>query len=246
MKKIFSLVALCALGFAAELQIAAAANTAYAFDEIKKEFAKTHPNDSLNVALGSSGKLVAQVKNGAPFEVFMAANMKFAKELYDSKFATTEPKIYARGKVAMFSVHGVDLSKGLEVLKDEKIKTIVIANPKTAPYGTASVEAFKKAGIYEDIKDKIVEANSIGDALSQAIKAADVGFVAASSMYSPKMAEYKENENFVLLDTQLYTPIDQGMVILKNGEKSQLAKDFYDFILSDEGKAIFKKYGYDF
>lgn len=246
MKKILLLLAFFAYGFSAELNIAAAANVTYAFDDIKAEFAKTHPNDVLNVSLGSSGKLVAQVKNGAPFDVFMAANMKFAQTLFDDKFAVTEPKIYARGKVAMLSIRGFDLSKGLDILKDEKVKTIIIANPKTAPYGTASVEAFKKAGIYDAIKDKIIEANSIGDALSQTLNAGDVGFIAASSMYSPKMTQYKEGKDFVLVSSELYTPIDQGMVLLKHGENSKLAKDFYEFILSDEGKAIFKKYGYDF
>ncbi len=149
-------------------------------------------------------------------------------------------------KVAMLSVRGFDVTKGLEVLKDPKIKTIVIANPKTAPYGAASIEAFKNAGIYDAIKDKIVEAGSIGEALSQTLKAGDIGFVAASAMYSPKMAEYKEGKEFNLVDSKLYTTIDQGIVILKNGEKNKLAKDFYDFILGEKGKEIFAKYGYEF
>lgn len=246
MKKLLLLLVLCAFGFGAELKIAAAANVTYAFEDIKAEFAKTHPKDTLDVSLGSSGKLVAQVKNGAPFEVFMAANVAFAQSLYDDKFAVTKPVVYARGSVAMMSVRGFDLSKGLEVLKDPKVKTIVIANPQTAPYGTASVEAFKNAGIYDAIKHKIITANSIGDALNQTISAGDVGFIAASSMYSPKMKEYKEGKDFVLVDPKLYTPIDQAMVLLKNGEKSKLAKEFYDFILSEQGKAIFKKYGYGF
>ncbi|QQF52882.1 molybdate ABC transporter substrate-binding protein [Campylobacter fetus] len=246
MKKLLLIAAFIVASFASELSIAAAANTTYAFDDIKAEFKKLNPDANLNVSLGSSGKLVAQVKNGAPFEVFMAANMDFANGLYKDGFAMNEAVVYAKGKVAMLSVRGFDLSKGLEVLKDPKVKTIIIANPKTAPYGTASIEAFKNAGIYDAIKDKIIEAGSIGEALSQTLKAGDVGFIAASSMYSPKMSEYKEGKDFVLLDSKLYTSIDQGIVILKNGEKNELAKKFYDFILGEKGKEIFAKYGYEF
>ncbi|ABK82256.1 molybdate ABC transporter substrate-binding protein [Campylobacter fetus] len=246
MKKLLLIVAFVIVGFASELNVAAAANTTYAFEDIKKEFKKLYPDANLNVSLGSSGKLVAQIKNGAPFELFMSADMNYANTLYKDGFALNDAVIYAKGKVAMLSVRGFDVTKGLEVLKDPKIKTIVIANPKTAPYGAASIEAFKNAGIYDAIKDKIVEAGSIGEALSQTLKAGDIGFVAASAMYSPKMAEYKEGKEFNLVDSKLYTTIDQGIVILKNGEKNKLAKDFYDFILGEKGKEIFAKYGYEF
>ncbi len=245
MKKIILALAFCVAGFAVELKVAAAANVTYAFDEIKSEFKKVAPDVDLNVSLGSSGELVAQIKNGAPFEVFMAANMDFANNLYKDGFATGEAVVYAKGKLAMLSTRGFDLNKGLEILKDEKVKTIIVANPNTAPYGTASVEAFKAAGVYEDIKNKIVEAGSIGKALSQTLSAGDVGFIAASSMYSPKMSEYKEGKDFVLVDSKLYKTIDQGIVILKNGEKSEVAKRFYDFILGEKGRAIFAKYGYE-
>lgn len=245
MKKLFLMAILVAASFAANLNIAAAANTAYAFDDIKAEFNKIHPGTKFDVSLGSSGKLVAQIKNGAPFQIFLAANMDYARNLYKDGMTVGDAVVYARGKLAMVSVRGFDVTKGLEILKDPKIKTIVIANPKTAPYGTASVEAFKKAGIYNDIKSKIVEAGSIGEALSQTLKAGDIGFVAASAMYSPKMAKYKEGKDFSLVDSKLYTPIDQGIVILKNGKNNQLVKDFYNFILGEKGRAIFKKYGYD-
>ena len=179
--------------------------------------------------------------------------MKFADNLHKEGFATAPAKTYAKGKVSMFSVRGVDLSKGLEILKDPSVKTISIANPKAAPYGTASVQAFQKAGVYDEIKGKIVEAKSIGEALSQALKASDVGFIAASAMYAPKMAKdgcngrpCKEGENFVLVDASLYEPIAQGMVVLNRAKDNAEAKAFYDFILSDKGRAIFAKYGYEF
>lgn len=246
MRKIILTLILSVFAFANQLNIAAAANTTYAFEELKSEFKKLYPDVDLQVNLGSSGQLNAQIKNAAPFDIFMAANMDFAKDLYDSGFAINEPVVYAKGKVAMMSVREFDLSKGLEILKDSKIKTITIANPKTAPYGAASVEAFKKFGIYDEIKDKIVEAGSISQALSQTMSASDIGFVAASAMYSPKMKDYKEGKNYILVDSKFYTPINQGMVILKHGKDNKFAKSFYDFILSQKGREIFQKYGYDF
>ncbi|MDA3076120.1 molybdate ABC transporter substrate-binding protein [Campylobacter sp. JMF_04 NA10] len=255
MKKKFFLcaLALCGVLNAGEVSIAAAANTTYAFDEIKAEFEKLNPDTKLNVSLGASGALNTQIKNGAPFDIFMAADMKFADDLFEAGFATAKAQTYAKGKVAMFSVRGVDLGKGLDALKDEKVKTISIANPKTAPYGTASVEAMQKAEIFDSVKGKIVEAKSIGEALTQALSAADIGFVAASAMYAPKMKEggcagapCEEGKHFVLVPSSLYEPIAQGMVILKKAQNNAEAKAFYDFILSDKGREIFAKYGYEF
>ncbi len=246
MKKIFAILLLALCAFGAELKVAAAANVAVVANELKKAFAKTHPNDSVEITLASSGKLVAQIKNGAPFELFMAANVDFAKSLSNDGFGVGEVAVYAKGKVALFSARGVDLSKGLQSLKNAKIKTIVIANPKTAPYGTASMQAMQNAKIYDEIKSKIIYAGSIGEALSQTISAADIGFVAGSALYDEKMSKFKEGKDYIFIDSTLYEPIAQAMIITKTGENSKLAKEFYDFILSQDAKAIFAKYGYEF
>ena len=246
MKKIFfSLVVAAIAAFnlnAGEINVFAAANVTYAFDELKAEFAKSNPGTKVTVTLGASGALSTQVKNGAPADVFMAANMKFAQDLYDTKFAVTKPVVYAQGALALFTIRDIDLAKGINAV--EGLKAIAIANPETAPYGKASIEALKKAGIYDKVEKNIVLAKSIGEALSQALSAADVGFIAASAMRDKKMAEYKEGKNFILIDPALYTPIDQGMVILKHGENNPEAKAFYDFIRSDRAKEIFRKFGY--
>ena len=131
----------------------------------------------------------------------------------------------------------------LKCLKNPKIKSIIIANPKLAPYGKASEQAFKNAGVYEDIKDKIIKAGSIGEALSQSLSAGDVGFVALSALKSEKLKEWQNA--YKPVDSSLYEPISQGMIKLKNSPNPELAKRFYDFILSNKAKEIFKKYGYE-
>lgn len=247
MKKIFfSLVVAALAAFnlnAGEINVFAAANVTYAFDELKAEFAKSNPDTKVTVTLGASGALSTQIKNGAPADVFMAANMKFVQDLYDAKFALTQPVVYAQGALALFTIRDIDLAKGINAVED--LKAIAIANPETAPYGKASIEALKKAGIYDKVEKNVILAKSIGEALSQALSAADVGFIAASAMYDKKMAEYKKGKNFILIDPALYAPIDQGIVILKHGENNPEAKAFYDFIRSDRAKEIFRKFGYN-
>lgn len=249
MKKILIFLTLCVFGYSANINIAAAANVTYAFKELESQFKKENPDTSINVTLGASGNLVAQIQNGAPFDVFMAANMKFAQKLYDENLAVTKPVIYAQGALALLTLRTnvTDLSKGLEALKSENVKLIAIANPKTAPYGEASVETLKKLGIYEIIKSKIIEAKSIGETLTQTLTATDAGFVAASALHEEGLKKYnlKENVNYILVDQKLYSPINQGIVITKHGKDNMDAKKFYDFVLSEKGKAIFKAYGYN-
>ncbi|MEA2028857.1 MAG: molybdate ABC transporter substrate-binding protein [Campylobacterota bacterium] len=241
------IVIACILGTWAQaknLTVALAANVSYAINDIQKAFNQKHPDIKLRIILGSSGKLTAQIQNGAPYDIFMAANMKYPQSLYDSGKAITNPIVYAQGALAMLSKKEQEFTKGLNLLLDSKIDKIAIANPKTAPYGKASIDAFKSAKIYENIKSKLIYAESISQTVSYTITAADIGLIAASSLYSDKMQKYQKNRHWVAVDTTLYEPINQGIVILKRAKVNKDAKAFYDFILSDEAKVILKKYGY--
>ena len=143
----------------------------------------------------------------------------------------------------MHSVRDVDFSKGIAAVKG--LKAISIANPATAPYGRASVEALKNAKIYDEVEKNIVWTQKISETLSQALSAADVGFIAASALYDPKMAQYKQGVNYAFVDASLYTPIDQGVVLTKRAENNAEARAFYEFILGDKAREIFKKFGYN-
>lgn len=245
MKKILTSLFLSALSlFAGEINIAVAANVSYAIDELKAEFAKTHPDTKVQVTLGSSGKLTAQIINGAPFGLFMSANMKYPTALYDDQIAITKPVVYAQGELAYLSVKPLDFSKGIALVLDAGISKVAIANPATAPYGKAAVEAMKNGGVYDAALSKFVYAESISQTVAYAVTAADIGFIAKSSLYSPKMAQYKEGVNWASIDTKLYAPIKQGIVLLKHAEGNAEYRAFYDFILSPKAKEIFRKYGY--
>ncbi|QKJ22959.1 molybdate ABC transporter substrate-binding protein [Poseidonibacter lekithochrous] len=242
-----SLIGLVLLGLSANagtIKIAVAANVSYAINDLKKEFNKLHPNTKVRVTLGSSGKLTAQISHGAPYDLFMSANMKYPNTLYKNNIAITKPIIYAKGSLAYLSNKPKDFSKGINLLEDKSIRKIAIANPKTAPYGIASVEALKNAKIYKNIKAKLIYGESIAQTVSYTVTATDIGLIAKSSLFSPKMSHFKENINWKEVDSSLYTPIDQGLVILKQGKENKEVKAFYDFVLSPKAKEIFKTYGY--
>lgn len=229
---------------AGEISVAVAANLSDVIEVMKAEFSKINPQTKVNTVLGASGKFTAQIKSGAPFDVFISADMPFPEALYADGIAVTKPVTYASGALAMMSTKGLDLTKGIGLISDAKVEKIALANPKTAPYGTATIEAFKNAGVYEKVEKKLVYGESISHTVSFAITAADIGFVNASAFYGEKMRHYKEGKDWVSVDTALYTPIAQGIVLLKQAQNNAEAKAFYDFILSAKAKQIFKNYGY--
>jgi molybdate transport system substrate-binding protein len=242
--KILFILLFSSYSLAGNIQIAVAANVSYAINDLIKEFNKAYVDTKVRVVLGSSGKLTAQIKHGAPYQLFLSANMSYPEALYKDGVAVTKPLVYAQGTLAYLSNKKQDFSKGISLTKSKNIKKIAIANPKTAPYGKATVEALKNAGVYEDIKHKFVFAESASQTLSYTITAANLGFVAKSSLYSPKLKRFKENINWREVDSKLYIPIKQGIVILKKGQSNLEVKAFYDFMLSQKAKNILTKFGY--
>jgi molybdate transport system substrate-binding protein len=229
---------------AGEIKIAVAANVSYAIKPLIQAFHQIHPTMKVEPILGSSGKLTAQIHHGSPVRLFMSADMKYPEALYKEGSAVTKPVVYAQGALALLSVKKQDFSKGLALLQQQSIKKIAIANPKTAPYGVAAAEALTHAKLYEILKPKFVYGESISQTVTYATKAADIGLIAKSSLFSPQMRHFKKGVNWSDVNSTFYTPISQGMVILKQGKDNAEVKAFYDFMLSDKAKEILKSYGY--
>jgi len=228
--------------FGKSIKIAVSANLSYAIPQIIKAFYEKYPDIKVETILGSSGKLYAQIKNGAPFDLFLSANLKYPYALYRQKLSINEPKVYAMGALALFSGNRRDFSKGIKILEDKQIKKIAIANPKTAPYGKATLQVVKRLQIYDKIKNKLVYAESVTQVSTYSTIAVDIGFVAKSTLFSKHMKRYKKDVNWIEVDPALYTPIKQGIVLLKDKKE---AKEFYDFIFSETAKKILKSYGYN-
>ncbi len=225
------------------LRIAAAANTQFVMDSMKKVFKKNH-NKNIELIINSSGKLTAQIKHGAPYDLFLSADMKYPQSIYRSGEALTPPKTYAYGQLVLWSQRKNLLKQGFNALKNSDINTIAVANPKTAPYGVATIAALKKLGIYKSVKSKIVYGESISQVNQYLLLGvADVAFTALSVVKSPSM---QGKGKWILIPDKNYTDIKQGVILLKHAKKQNLslAKAFYHFLFSPKGKAIFKYFGY--
>lgn len=229
---------------AGTIRIAVAANVSYAITPLIEAFNIVHPKTKVEVILGSSGKLTAQITHGAPYDLLLSANMKYPEALYAGKQAISKPVIYAQGALALFSRKKRDYCAEIFVLKDTDIRKIAIANPKTAPYGEAAKEALINAKLYEMLKPKFVYGESISQTVSYAKAATDIGIIAKSSLFSPQMQHYKEAIHWAEVDETLYTPIDQGMVILHRAKENVEVRAFYDFMLGARAKEILKTFGY--
>jgi len=227
-----------------QITIAVAANVQYAMDELKTEFTK-ETGIHVSVIIGSSGQLTAQIKNGAPYDVFISADMKYPETLFRDNAAVDSPKVYAEGSLIIWTMKkGIEFDKNLKILLSDNINKIALANPINAPYGAATVEALKYFAIYNKLKDKLIYGENISST-NQFIysKAADVGFTAKSVVLSPQM---KGKGTWMEIAPGPYKPIKQGCVILKYGYDNHKGESikFYNFLFSQKAKNILSNFGY--
>ena len=249
MKRLHATLLFCLLmlqavsALAQPLTVAIAANLKYVFDDLAAEFKKETGIEAQS-ALGSSGKMSTQIRNGAPFDVFMSADIEFPEGLYKDGYATTQPKAYAYGQLVLWTQKDVDLSKGVAGLANANVGKVAIANPKVAPFGRQAIKALEYYKVREAVEPKLVYGESITQ-VSQYVdsKAADVGFSAKSIVVAPETAG---KGKWVEVPPESYEPIAQGVVILKHGSETngEAARKFYGFVLSAKAREIFTKNGY--
>lgn len=227
------------------LRIAVASNLGNVVDELGKAFNESYPDVRVEFVTGSSGKLATQIIHGAPFDIFLAADMSSPENLYVRHLAVDHPVEYARGTLIVFTTKGFSLTTGMALLALPEIQRIALADPVSAPYGKAAVEAMRKAGMYDRISGKLVQAPSVAEVIAYTTTGADVGFAALSLLKAPWMETYDvEGKYWVAVDKRLYAPLRQGMVILAYARNRKDARDFYDFLLSTAAKRILREHGY--
>lgn len=232
-----------AVSFGQTLRVAVAANAQFVCGALKNAFEKRYPI-KIETIVSSSGKLTAQTEHGAPYDIFLSADMKYPQALYQAGNTLNRPQAYAYGKLVLWTLRPIDLKNELSVLKSGSIKTIAIANPASAPYGVAAVQAMKQAGIYGEIESKIVYGESIAQVNQYLLSGvADVAFTAKSVVLSPAL---KNEGKWIEVPDHFYQPVEQGVVILKHARENNLkaAQAFYQFLFSAQGKAIFESFGY--
>ncbi|MCB4753159.1 MAG: molybdate ABC transporter substrate-binding protein [Sulfurovum sp.] len=226
------------------IYIALAANMGEAIKALVTKFEQQYPQIHVKYTIGGSGKLATQIANGAPFDLFLSANMDYPKKLYEEGHTVGVPIVYAQGTLVLFSIKPKEMKKNLQLLTSPSVSHIAIANPKTAPYGVAAVEALKNTKLYDTLYSKLVYGESIAQTLTYVLHGADVGIVAKSSLFSPQMKHFKEGVNWIDVPTKLHTPISQGMVLLKRATNHSQAKLFFTFMQSTDAKKILTQYGY--
>ena len=233
-----SLALITSCGNESTLNIATSANMQFAMSEIVSEFEK-ETDIKTELIVTSSGKLTSQIEQGAPFDVFVAANTKYPTYLDSLRLSTSAPKVYARGKLVLWT--SKEFSPTLALLTTDTIQKIAIANPKTAPYGKESINVLKHHGIYEKVKEKLVFGESISQ-VNQFITtgSADIGFTAYSVVSNTKM----KNGKWTSINLNDHGKILQAAVILKESNNLKQAKVFYNFLFSERAREILNKYGY--
>ncbi len=221
-----------------EVRIAAASDLARAFEEVGPAFEKA---TGIHVVLtpGSTGLLAKQLEEGAPYDLFAAANVKFVDEVVKSGACDgTTQAMYARGRLVVWS-RGDGAPAKLEDLADPKYKKIGIANPDHAPYGTAAKQALQKAGVWDAIKDRVV----LGENVQVTMQWAKMGEVDAS-VVALSLAVVADGGSSIPVDPTLHDPLDQAMVVCGTGPGTEAAKKFQAFIGSAEGREIMTRYGF--
>ena len=231
----------CSTDKSNQLVIATSANMQYVIKELQTNFTE-QTGINCETVVSSSGKLTAQIKEGAPFDVFVSADMKYPMELYQSGYAVSEPEIYAYGSMVLWTLFD-DLYPSIAILKSDSIAHIAVANPKIAPYGQAAMEVLEHHNMPDVLEPKLVYGESISQTNQFIVsQAAEIGFTAKSVVMSPQM---RGKGKWIDIDKNWYTPIAQGIVILNTNEKRQAeAQKFYDFLISEKGKEILVKFGY--
>jgi molybdate transport system substrate-binding protein len=243
---LFVLLILCSAGriAAEEITVAAAADLTFAFQDVAAKYQKDTGN-SVKFSFGSSGNFFAQIKNGAPFDMYFSADIAYPKKLEAACLA--EPGTlyeYAVGKIVIWvpNASTLDLKSGLAVLTDPHINKIAIANPQHAPYGAAAVAAMKHEGVYDKVSSKFVMGENIAQT-AQFVQSgnADVGILALSLAVAPNL---KEKGRYVVIATSDYPPIEQAAIILKSSQKKETAQHFLDFLKTPAIVTLMRSYGF--
>jgi molybdate transport system substrate-binding protein len=228
-----------ARGQPAPLRVAAASDLQMVLPRLIERFERAS-GASVTPAFGASGHLAEQIKAGAPFDVFMAANQSFVQDL--AKLGLIKPESvrpYARGSLVLAVYHEVGGEIGrLEDLTKPVVKKIALANPDTAPYGKAGKQALERAGLWKQLEPKIVMAESVRQALTYVQDGNAEAALVGRAIVKVKGVLAVE------IDTGLYDPIVQALGIVTSSSRSEHAQSFADFIQGDEAQEILREFGF--
>ena len=223
----------------AEITVAAAADLQFAFSDIAALF-EEQAGHKVTLVFGSTGQLAQQIENGAPYDLFAAANIDFVHQLLEKDLVLEESvALYARGRIVLAANRQAGLRvTNLEDLLDPQIRHIAIPNPEHAPYGAAARQALESAGLWDAVQPKIVYGENVRQAL-QYIQTGDAeaGIVALSVADVPEIT-------WTLIDESLHQPLDQALAIVSSSPHPDVAEEFIRFINGEQGRPVMRRYGF--
>jgi molybdate transport system substrate-binding protein len=228
------------------VRVAAASDLRFALDELLAAFRRERPDVDVSVSYGSSGTFYAQLLNGAPFDVFLSADLSYPRQLEERQLVVPQSAFaYGVGRLVIWvpAASTLDVERqGLRALADPAIAHVAIANPAHAPYGRAAEAALRSAGVYDAVKSKLV----LGESVSQALQfvqsgAADAGVVALSLALSPTVGA---QGRYAAVPLDLYPRMDQGGVVMRAAGDRDAAMAFRTFMLAAPARGVLKRFGF--
>ncbi|MDF0534608.1 molybdate ABC transporter substrate-binding protein [Shewanella yunxiaonensis] len=231
---------------AAEIpNIAAAANIKFAMEQIVKNY-QQQTGQQLRVSYGSSGNFVAQIKHGAPFQLFLSADEKYVEALSSSGITADNGVIYAYGRLALVAPNNSPLTLDekldgvAKLLHDGQLKRFAIANPEHAPYGERARQLLQQKGLWQAMQSSIVYGENVSQAAQFALSGSTQGGIVALSL--AMAPQFRERGRYLALPVEQYTPLTQRMVLLNSA--GEVTKDFYHYLQSKPARAVFSSFGF--
>lgn len=223
------------------ITVAAAADLHQALDAVVAAYRQGHSDTRIDVTYGSSGNLLTQIEQGAPFDVFFSADSSYPQQLVEHGKASGTPVPYAFGHLVMWSA-SIDM-KGVQVadLAQAKFGRIAIANPQHAPYGKRAEQALRAAGIWDQVQSRLV----FGDNIAQTAQFAQSGNVQVGLVAESLVIDSAGKGSYVAVPPSLYEPLKQSFVITQRGANNALAQDFARYVQGAPAKAILSRYGFN-
>ena len=223
----------------AEVTVAVAANVTATAKRIAAAFAAGSEHVAV-LSFGSTGKLYAQIAHGAPYDVFLAADQARPQKAIDEGLAVAASRYtYASGKLVLYSTDAALVDDEGNVLHSTRFARLAIANPDTAPYGSAAIEVLQALGVHDKVADRLVRGDNIAQTLQfVATKNAQLGFVALA-----QIIETRGGSRWIVPEG-LYTPVRQDAVLLTRGASNPAAGAFMEFLKSETARDIIRAFGY--